>query len=65
LHCNALSAACPYDVTGFSFASSPGVIIGHNNRIAWGFTNLGPDVQDQFVERFNPDNPNQYEVNGQ
>lgn len=64
LHCNEMSAACLYDVTGFSFAGAPGVIIGHNNRIAWGFTNLGPDVQDLYIERINPDNPNQYEVNG-
>src|SRR5690606_6059532 len=35
-----------WDVTGFSFAGIPGVIIGHNNRIAWGVTNVGPDVQD-------------------
>jgi penicillin amidase len=59
-----LSAACPFDVTGFSFAGVPGVIIGHNHRIAWGFTNVGPDVQDLFIERINPANPNQYEVNG-
>jgi penicillin amidase len=64
LHCRALSDVCPYDVTGFSFAGAPGVIIGHNNRIAWGVTNLGPDVQDLFIEKLNPDNANQYEVNG-
>jgi penicillin amidase len=29
-----------------------------------GFTNLGPDVQDLFIEKVNPDNPNQYEVDG-
>ncbi|MEK7788246.1 MAG: penicillin acylase family protein, partial [Chloroflexota bacterium] len=64
LHCRKLSDICPYDVTGFSFAGAPGVIIGHNNRIAWGVTNLGPDVQDLFIEKLNPENPNQYEVNG-
>ncbi len=37
-------AECPFDVTGFTFAGLPGVIIGHNADIAWGFTNLGPDV---------------------
>ncbi len=36
------------------------MIIGHNDQIAWGFTNLGPDVMDLYVERINPDNPNQY-----
>ena len=64
LHCRALTTVCPYDVVGFSFAGAPGVVIGHNNRIAWGVTNLGPDVQDLFVENINPANPNQYEVNG-
>jgi penicillin amidase len=29
------------------------VIVGHNRRIAWGFTNLGPDVEDVYVENFN------------
>jgi penicillin amidase len=52
-------------VTGFSFAGAPGVIIGHNARIAWGFTNLGPDVMDLYIEKINPANPDQYEVNGQ
>lgn len=54
-----------WDVVGFSFASAPGVIIGHNNRIAWGVTNLGPDVQDLYIEKINPDNPNQYEYMGE
>ena len=37
-----VSARCPFDVAGFSFSGVPGVIIGHNARIAWGFTNLDP-----------------------
>jgi len=53
------------DVTGFSFAGVPGVIIGHNANIAWGVTNTGADVQDLFIERINPDNPNQYEYMGE
>ncbi len=65
LHCVEKSEACPYDVRGYSFAGAPGVIIGHNDRIAWGFTNVGPDVQDLYIERINPANPDQYEVNGQ
>jgi penicillin amidase len=40
------------------------VVVGHNDRISWGVTNLGPDVQDLFIERINPENPSQYEVNG-
>ena len=61
LHCQPKNNACPYDVTGFSFAGVPGIVIGHNDRIAWGVTNVGPDVQDLFIEKINPDNPNQYE----
>ena len=64
LHCTT-QVECPYQVRGFSFAGVPGVIIGHNERIAWGFTNVGPDVQDLYIEKINPANPNQYEVNGE
>ncbi len=64
LQCRPQTAACPFDVAGFSFAGVPGVIVGHNNNIAWGFTNTGPDVMDLFVEKVNPDNPNQYEADG-
>ncbi len=65
LHCRSVTDECPIDVAGFSFAGVPGVVIGHNADIAWGFTNVGPDVQDLYIEKINPDNPNQYEVNGQ
>jgi penicillin amidase len=64
LHCRTVDEACPFDVAGFSFAGVPGVIIGHNADIAWGFTNVGPDVQDLYIERVNPDDPDQYEVDG-
>ena len=64
LHCTIVSSDCPYDVAGFSFAGVPGVIIGHNANIAWGVSNLGPDVQDLYVEKVNPGDSNQYEVNG-
>lgn len=39
------------DVAGFALPGLPGVIVGHNQRIAWGITNLGPDVQDLYEER--------------
>ena len=52
------------DVVGASLAGVPGVVIGHNDRIAWGVTNVGPDVQDLFLEKVNPDNPNQVEFQG-
>jgi penicillin G amidase len=65
LHCFPKSSECPFEVVGFTFASAPGVVVGHNGRIAWGVTNLGPDVQDLYVERINPGNRYQYEFNGQ
>jgi penicillin amidase len=65
LHCEPVGAECPYNVVGSSFASTPGVIIGHNDRVAWGVTNLGPDVQDLFIEKVNPENPAQYEYEGE
>ena len=51
LHCRTVSRACPLDVAGFTFSGVPGVVIGHNADIAWGFTNLGPDVSDLYLER--------------
>lgn len=53
-----------YHVTGVSFAGTPGVISGHNERIAWGVTNVEGDTQDLFIEKLNPANPNQYEFRG-
>ncbi|GAA1138188.1 penicillin acylase family protein [Ornithinicoccus hortensis] len=50
LHCREVSQACPFDVSGFTFAGFPGVVIGHNQNIAWGFTNLDPDVTDFYWE---------------
>ena len=64
LHCSPKSDGCPYEVAGFSFAGVPGVVIGHNDQIAWAFTNTGPDVMDLYVEKLNPANPNQYEYMG-
>ena len=51
LHCRVVSADCPFDVTGFTFAGFPGVVIGHNRDIAWGFSNLAPDTADLFLEK--------------
>lgn len=42
------------DVTGVSLPGLPAVIIGHNQRIAWGVTNLGYDVQDLYIEKIDP-----------
>jgi len=65
LHCKPKNDTCPYNVTGFSMAGVPAVIIGHNDRIVWSMTNVGPDVMDLYIEKINPENPNQYEVNGE
>jgi penicillin amidase len=65
LHCQPLSDECPFNVTGFTFSPSPGVVIGHNDDIAWGMTNTIADVQDLYQIRVNPDNPLQYEWNGE
>lgn len=54
-----------WDVVGVTFPGTPGVVIGHNDRVAWGVTNVGPDVQDLFIEKINPANPNQYEYQGE
>ena len=50
LHCT-----CPFNVAGFTFSGVPGVVIGHNARVAWGFTNLDPDVTDLYLERIDGD----------
>ena len=47
-------------VAGVTAPGLPGVIIGHNDRIAWGFTNVGSDVQDLYIEKFDPSNPRRY-----
>lgn len=47
-------------VAGVTAAGLLGVVIGHNERIAWGFTNVGPDVQDVYIEKFDSANPRRY-----
>jgi penicillin amidase len=41
---------------------APGVVLGYNDRIAWGATNLGPDVQDLYLEKFDSANPKRYQT---
>lgn len=57
LHCT-----CGFNVEGYTFSTLPGVVIGHNDRIAWGFTNLNPDVTDFYLEKVQGDT---YQVDGQ
>ena len=42
-----------FDAAGVTLPGYPYVIVGHNQRIAWGFTNIGPTVEDAYVESFN------------
>ncbi|MEO8042340.1 MAG: penicillin acylase family protein, partial [Acidobacteriota bacterium] len=42
-------------VSGVTFPGVPGIVLGHNAEIAWGATNVGPDVQDLYVETFDAD----------
>jgi penicillin amidase len=56
--------ALGWNIEGFTLPGAPMIIIGHNDRIAWGFTNNGADVQDLYIETFNPASPDEYRVNG-
>jgi len=47
LHCG------DYEVVGVTLPGLPFVVVGHNRRIAWGFTNVGPTVEDLYIESFN------------
>lgn len=51
LRCATVSSACPFAVAGYSFSGLPGIVIGHNEQVAWGFTNLTTDVADLYIER--------------
>lgn len=55
LRCTTVSPDCAFDVAGFGFSGVPGVIIGHNAQVAWGFTNLTIDVTDLYVEKVEGD----------
>ncbi len=47
-------------VAGVTFPGAPGIVLGHNDQIAWGATNLNPDVQDLYLEKFDKENPKRY-----
>ena len=48
------------EVIGATLPGTPTVLLGRNDKVAWGFTNTGPDVQDLFIEQINQNNPLQY-----
>ena len=54
-----------YHVTGASFAGMPGVVVGHNEHCAWGLTTAWQDAQDLYIEKLNPEDPQQYEYRGE
>ena len=53
-----------WNIKGFALPGAPMIVVGHNDRIAWGFTNNGADVLDLYMETINPANPDEYRVNG-
>src|SRR5690625_806611 len=53
------------NVAGVIFAGVPGIILGHNEDVAWGVTNTGPDVQQLFVEKQNPDKEYEFLFNNE
>lgn len=52
------------DVAGVTIPGAPLIVLGHNENIAWGATNLTADVQDLYIETVHPDRPDTYRVNG-
>jgi penicillin G amidase len=49
-----------HEIAGGTAAGSPFVLVGHNERIAWGLTTTTADVEDLFVERVDPTDPGRY-----
>lgn len=49
-----------YEVVGMSIPGAPGVVAGHSNAVAWGYTNAMVDDVDFYLEEVNPENPDEY-----
>ena len=47
-------------LAGATVPGVPSFILGHNDKIAWGMTTTGGDVEDLFVEKVDPDDPSRY-----
>ena len=56
------SGADVANAVGASLPGMPLIVLGRGDSLAWGFTNTGPDVQDLFIEKVNPDNPREYKT---
>ncbi|MSO22509.1 MAG: hypothetical protein EXQ58_04480 [Acidobacteria bacterium] len=52
------------NIIGMGFAGIPGVLIGHNDHLAWTTTSGLTDMEDVFVEKLNPSNKYQYWLQG-
>lgn len=48
------------NIVGASLPGTPVIVLGRGDTLAWGFTNTEADVQDLFIEKMNPDNPEEY-----
>jgi penicillin amidase len=55
LHCEHLDATCPYDVAGYTEPGVPGVLIGHNQSIAWSWSGRPVHNADLYLEKVNGD----------
>jgi len=60
-----VSSSSGLNIYGFAFVGVPLIIVGHNEYLAWGFTNVGADVIDWVYYVTNPNDPNQYWYNGE
>ncbi len=49
-----------FDIRGATSPGSPGIVLGHNGTVGWGFTTTNLDSQDLFVERVDPTDPGRY-----
>ena len=49
-----------HEIAGGTAAGSPFILVGHNERVAWGFTTTTADVEDLFVEKVDPTDPERY-----
>jgi penicillin amidase len=51
-----------HDIEGATVAGTPFVILGHNDKIAWGFTTTTADIEDLFIEKLDPKDSSHYMV---
>lgn len=54
-----------FDAYGVVFPGEPYIVLGHTKKLAWAATTTAADVQDLFIEKPNPENPNQYLYKGE